>query len=178
MRDDRDTRYPRDYDRQGQQERDRRNQRDRGGGDQQQQDTCNFRDDFDDLYIGGKNAASSRLNKFAKGSKWNEALTSQVREILKDKDSAAFLSLDEPSSYQLDEKSIVWPAFPDALDDSREQHWIIAEEQSQKDLGDGRYERRYENQDEYCEWTVEKRDGKIVKVVFTTEFKEVCLLLP
>jgi len=33
-------------------------------------------------------------------------------------------------------------------------------------------------QDEYCEWSVEKnKDGKIVRVVFTTEMKEVSLIL-
>ncbi len=67
---------------------------------------------------------------------------------------------DTPASAQ--EPMISWVAFPKLLratEPSLVERWKIAD-------GDR------EVQDEYCEWTVERRKGKITAIVFTTETPE------
>lgn len=68
---------------------------------------------------------------------------------------------DTPHTAQL--AQVVWPAFPARLLNqatSQEQRWALAD-------GD-----RME-QDEYCEWSVERDDGgKVVRVTFTSEVRE------
>jgi hypothetical protein len=84
-----------------------------------------------------------------------------------------FIPLEDPENYQLEEKDVVWPAFPEALEHSNEDHLKLADKPKYEDLGDGRSRTTYPFQDEYCEWTVVRRGKKIIKVIFTTEMREV-----
>jgi hypothetical protein len=54
---------------------------------------------------------------------------------------------------------VVWPAFPGSLRGSAK---------DRLEIGDG----NRGAQDEYCEWAVEKNDGKITRITFTTEVPE------
>jgi hypothetical protein len=118
------------------------------------------------------------LQDFAKSPEWTRALTSKVEDILKERNPGPkFITLKDPENYQLEEKDVVWPAFPDALDESNEDHLKLADKPEDMDLGDRRSQTIYPKQDEYCEWTVARRGKNIIKVVFTTEWREVRFFL-
>lgn len=97
----------------------------------------------------------------ALGRDWHEAVASIVAD-----QSAAFPQLydptaeDTPASAQL--HRISWHAFPVSLNRK------TASAQARVELADG----DRENQDEYCEWSVERSGDEITKVTFTTEVRE------
>ena len=67
---------------------------------------------------------------------------------------------------EVEERNVEWKAFPKRIR-KKEMDFPLADNPNL--------------QDEYCEWRVEreggKTDGRIVRVVFTTEMQQVCLIL-
>lgn len=92
---------------------------------------------------------------------WHELVASEVA-----KQSATFPQLYDPTADDTPEDAqlhrISWHAFPASLNRR------TASAQARAELADG----NRENQDEYCEWSVERSGDEITKVTFTTEVRE------
>jgi len=95
------------------------------------------------------------------GAQWHEAVASIVAE-----QSAAFPQLYDPTTDETPAGAVLhripWHAFPVSLNRK------AASAQARLELADG--DRK--NQDEYCEWSVERSGDEITKVSFTTEVRE------
>jgi hypothetical protein len=96
--------------------------------------------------------------------KWSSIIDGVVEKLLVDKKAAGktthFFNAAREADAQTETLSIKWLAFPKNLE-TAENKWAAADKR--------------ENQDEYCEWEVEREGGELKSVAFTTELPEVSI---
>ncbi|RYP20438.1 hypothetical protein DL765_002814 [Monosporascus sp. GIB2] len=100
-------------------------------------------------------------NRPAALKKWSSSIDQVVETLLISKKAAGktthfFNAAREPDT-QTETLSIKWLAFPKNLD-TKQNKWALADQRS--------------NQDEYCEWEVERIGSELKSVTFTTELPE------
>jgi hypothetical protein len=96
------------------------------------------------------------------GAKWSDTVDGVFEKIIcnkqKDKKEANFYNAARENTRNATTPSVKWSAFPGNLDDDSNR-WELADKR--------------ENQDEYCEWEVKRKNGHLKCVSFTTELPEV-----
>lgn len=93
------------------------------------------------------------------------AWSAKVKAMFDDHPSSRFRQFYDPTLDDTPEPpqavDVIWPAFPATLRGTASEEAVAKKADSTRAV-----------QDEYCEWSVERKGGKIVRVTFTTEVPE------